>query len=96
MALDWFQQHASRLRLQRIRDQYQEDDRAKRQGREPVTLPPSPTAAKLSRIYVKRATFCFRYGLSAYTKGPWNDYPSNQIATLRKQWMMAYPLTHSL
>ena len=84
--MEYFQRQATRLRLLRIREQYEEDDRARRTGRAPRILPPSLTAQELARRDFKLATFGFRYGLSAYT---WNEYPSDQIATLRNQWMEA-------
>jgi len=85
-----FQRQAALLRQARIREQYKEDDRARRTGRAPRILPPSITAAQIQRQIFKLRTFGLRHGYVAFYDAPWNEYPSNQIATLRNQWMETF------
>ena len=87
--MDYFRRQAALLRQVRIREQYKEDDRARRTGQTPRILPPSLTVQELARRYFKLATFGLRHGYVAFYDAPWNEYPSEQIAILRNQWMGA-------
>lgn len=87
--MEYFQRQAALLRQVRIREQYKEDDRARRTGRAPRILPPSITAEQIERQIFKLRTFGLRHGYVAFYDAPWNEYPSEQIAILRNQWMGA-------
>jgi len=84
MSMSYFNEQAARLHQLRIREQYREDDSARRAGREPVTLPPSLTADQLARAHFKHATFGFRYGLAA--GGLWKGPTKDQISSVRALW----------
>ena len=89
-SMSYFNEKAARLHQLRIREQYREDDSARRAGREPVTLPPSLTADQLARAHFEHATFGFRYGLA--TVGElWKEYRKEQISSIRDLWFEAFP-----
>ena len=87
--MSYFDEQAARLHQLRIREQYKEDDSARRAGREPVTLPPSLTADQLARAHFKHATLGFRYGIAASKL--WTEPSKEQISSVRALWFEAFP-----
>lgn len=86
--MSYFHEKAARLRRLRIREQYKENDRARRVGREPITLPPSLTADQLARAHFKHATLGFRYGIAASKL--WTEPSKEQISVVRALWFEAF------